>query len=171
MKRNFLKFLFVLAIAAAFASPTLAQGKKTIILIRHAERESGSMASPTDPPLSAEGMKRAERVAKRIGKFHPGAIYSTNFKRTRDTVEPLAKKRDKTVEIYDPAGAKDLAAKILASKTKRFVVVGHSNTIPPLANLLTGKDLFKNLQETEYSVIYVIRMKNGKVTKVELLDY
>jgi hypothetical protein len=83
----------------------------------------------------------------------------------------LAKRRGKTVEIYDPANAKDLAAKILASPTKRFVVVGHSNTIPALANLLTGKDLFKNLQESEYSVIYVIRMRHGKVTKVELLDY
>ena len=171
MKRNYLKFLFVFAVLAMFSLPTLAQGTKTIILIRHAEKEAGDMASAADPPLSVEGRVRAERVAKRIGKFHPGAIYSTNFKRTRDTVEPLATKRGKTVEIYDPANAKDLAAKILASKTKRFVVVGHSNTIPPLANLLTGKDLFKNLQETEYSVIYVIRMRNGKVTKVELLDY
>jgi len=161
----------MVAVLTAFGLPSLAQGKKTIILIRHAERESGSMASATDPPLSAAGIDRAQRVAKRIGKFHPGVIYSTNYKRTRDTVEPLAKKRGKTVEIYDPANAKDLAAKMLASKTKRFVVVGHSNTIPPLANLLTGKDLFKNLQETEYSVIYVIRMRNGKVTKVELLDY
>ena len=37
----------------------------------------------------------------RIGKFHPGAIYATNYKRTRDTVEPLARKRNKTVQIYD----------------------------------------------------------------------
>jgi broad specificity phosphatase PhoE len=168
MTKSFLKFLLVFAVLAL---PTLAQGKKTIILIRHAEKESADMASAADPPLSAAGLDRAQRVAKRVGKFHPGAIYSTNFKRTRDTVEPLAKKRGKTVEIYDPANAKDLAAKILASKTKRFVVVGHSNTIPPLANLLTGKDLFKNLQESEYSVIYVIRIRNGKVTKVELLDY
>ena len=171
MKRNILKLLFVLSVAAMFALPTLAQGQKTIILIRHAEKEAVDMASAADPPLSAAGIDRAQRVAKRITKFHPGAIYSTNFKRTRDTVEPLAKKRGKTVEIYDPADAKGLAAKILASKTKRFVVVGHSNTIPPLANLLTGKDLFKNLQEIEYSVIYVIRMRNGKVSKVELLDY
>lgn len=171
MKQNLLKLLFVLVVSMMFAVPTLAQGKKTIILIRHAEKETGDMASATDPSLSASGLDRAQRVAKRIGKFHPGAIYSTDFKRTRGTVEPLAKKHGKTVEIYDPTDAKSLAAKILASKTKRFVVVGHSNTIPPLANLLTGKDLFKNLQETEYSVIYVIRMRNSKVTKVELLDY
>jgi 2,3-bisphosphoglycerate-dependent phosphoglycerate mutase len=171
MKQKLLKLIFVLAVLVMFALPALAQGKKTIILIRHAEKETSASVDQNDPSLSAAGVDRAKRVAKRVGKFRPGAIYSTNFKRTRDTVEPLAKKRGETVEIYDPANAKDLAAKILASKTKRFVVVGHSNTIPPLANLLTGKDLFKNLQETEYSVIYVIRMRNGKVTKVELLDY
>jgi ketosteroid isomerase-like protein len=59
----------------------------------------------------------------------------------------------------------------MASKTKRFIVVGHSNTIPPLVNLITGKDLFKNLQDPEYSVIWVIRMKDGKVSRVEVLDY
>ena len=171
MNRILLKLLFVLALLAAFALPTLAQGKKTIILIRHAEKESGEMASAADPPLSAAGMDRAQRVAKRIGKFRPGAIYSTNFKRTRDTVEPLVKKRNKAIKNYDPSKPQDLIKEIMSSKTKRVVVVGHSNTIPPLANLLTGKDLFKNLQETEYSVIYVIRMRNGKVTKVELLDY
>ena len=143
----------------------------TFILIRHAEKETSASVDQNDPPLSAEGKQRAERVAKHIGKFHPGVIYSTNYKRTRDTVELLAKKRNKTIETYDASKPKDLAAAILASKTKRFVVVGHSNTIPPLANLLTGKELFKNLQDSEHSVIWVIRMKDGKVRRVELLDY
>jgi phosphohistidine phosphatase SixA len=108
---------------------------------------------------------------KKIGHFHPGAIYSTNYKRTRNTVEPLATKRGKTVQIYDAGKPQDLVKAIMDSKTKRFVIVGHSNTIPPLVNLITGKDLFKNLQDPEYSVIWVIRMKAGKVTKVEILDY
>jgi len=163
--------ILLVLIVAGFTHGVAAQGKKTIILIRHAERESGSMTSATDPPLSNAGQQRANRVVKRIGKFRPGAVYSTNYLRTRQTVEPLAKKRNKTVKTYDPAKPQDLIKEIMSSKTKRFLVVGHSNTIPPLANLLTGKDLFKNLQETEYSVIYVIRMKNGKVSKVELLDY
>jgi broad specificity phosphatase PhoE len=170
MKKLTLFFLITFSIVVV-ANSAAAQRKKTIILIRHAEKETSTSVDQNDPPLSDEGRLRAERVAKRVGKFRPGAIYSTNYKRTRETVEPLAKKRNKSIETYDPSKPKDLAAAILASKTKRFVVVGHSNTIPPLANLLTGKDLFKNLQDSEYSVIWVVRMKNGKVTKVELLDY
>ena len=148
-----------------------AQSRKTIILIRHAEKEAAEMTDQNDPPLAAAGKDRAERLVKRIGRFHPGAIYSTNFKRTRDTVEPLAKKRGKTVEIYDASKPQDLVNTIKASKIKRIVIVGHSNTIPPLVNLLTGKDLFKNLQDPEYSVIWVVKMRDGKVIKVEVLDY
>ena len=60
---------------------------------------------------------------------------------------------------------------IMKSKTKRFVVAGHSNTVPGLANLISKKELFKNLDDSEYSVIWLLRMKDGKVTKLELLDY
>lgn len=160
-----------LIILLSFAAGLSAQGKKTIVLIRHAEKETSEMTDQNDPPLNAIGKERAERLVNRIGKFHPGAIYATNYKRTRDTVEPLARKRNKTVQIYDASKPQDLINAIMASKTKRFVIVGHSNTIPPLVNLITGKDLFKNLQDPEYSVIWVIRMKGGKVRKVEILDY
>jgi broad specificity phosphatase PhoE len=168
MKRS---IILVLSVVLLFCATAAAQGKKTIILIRHAERETGSMADQTDPPLSSAGRDRAERRVQRVGKFRPGAFYATDFRRTRETVERLAKKRNKTVQIYDPSKPQDLINAMNSSRTKRFVVVGHSNTIPGLANLLTGKDLFKNLQENEYSVIWVIKMRHGKVTKVELLDY
>ena len=161
----------ILLLLFGSAGIAIAQSKKTIILVRHAEKETAEMVDANDPPLTAAGKERAERLVKKIGKYRPGAFYSTNYKRTRDTVAPLAKKRNKTVEIYDPAKPQDLINSIKASKTKRFVIVGHSNTIPPLANLITGKDLFKNLQDPEYSVIWLIKMKNGKATKVEILDY
>jgi broad specificity phosphatase PhoE len=169
MKRApILALSIILLLCVSFAA---AQGTKTIILVRHAERADTGMTASNDPELSAAGRDRAERLVKRVGKFRPGAFYSTDFRRTRETVEPLAKKRGKTVQIYDPAKPQDMINAINSSKTKRFVIVGHSNTIPGLANLLTGKDLFKNLQESEYSVIWIIKMRHGKVTKVELLDY
>ena len=169
MKRSTVaSLLLLLSIACGSAA---AQDHKTIILVRHAEKEAAAMTDQNDPPLAAAGKERAERLKQRVGKFRPGAIYSTNFQRTRETVAPLAAKRHLTVQIYDPSKPQDLLNTIMASNTKRFVVVGHSNTIPPLVNLLTGKDLFKNLQDPEYSVIWVVRMRKGKVTKVEVLDY
>mgnify|MGYP001608230444 CR=1 FL=1 len=140
----------------------------TILLVRHAEKAD---ATSQDPELSAEGKQRAERLIKRIGKFRPGAFYSTNYKRTRDTLAPLAAKRKKEVQFYDARKPQDLIDQIMKSKTKRFVVAGHSNTVPGLANLISKKELFKNLDDSEYSVIWLLRMKDGKVTKLELLDY
>ena len=150
-----------------FSSGLLAQ-EKTILLVRHAEKAD---ATSQDPELSAEGKQRAERLVKKIGKFRPGAFYSTNYKRTRDTLAPLAAKRKKEVQIYDARQPQQLIEEIMKSDTKRFLVSGHSNTIPALANLISKKELFKNLDDSEYSVIWLLKLKDGKVRKFELLDY
>ncbi len=143
--------------------------EKLIILVRHAEKMD---AQSQDPDLSEEGRQRAERLIKAIGKFRPGAFYSTDFKRTRATVTPLADKRKKAITIYDPRKPQDLVSVIMQSKTKRHVVAGHSNTVPGLANLIAKKEIFKNLDESEYTVIWLIRVsKDGKIKKLELLNY
>ena len=141
---------------------------KTIILVRHAEKAD---ATSQDPELSAEGRQRAERLVKVAGKYKPGAFYTTNFKRTRETLTPLAAKRKKQVETYDPRNQQALVDSIMKSPFKRHIVAGHSNSVPGLANLIAKKDVFKNLDESEYGVIWVIRIKDGKVRKTEVITY
>ena len=157
---------FAIALVLVLAGLSLSQNK-TIVLIRHGEKDA-TAADQNDPPLSAAGKERAERAAKRIGKFRPGAIYSTNFLRTRQTVEPLARKRNKTIETYEPAKAKDLIAAILASKTKRFVIVGHSNTVDDLVNALMNQKLMSDLPDSEYGYLYVVTKKGNKFTYQKL---
>jgi len=152
-------FLFVTVDAAA--------QDKIIVLVRHAEKVDAS----ADPELSAEGKDRAQKLAKKVGKYRPKEIYSTDFKRTRDTVQPLATKRRVQIQTYDPRQPQALADKILKSGHKRILVSGHSNTVPGLANLLGKKELFKNLDDSEYGAIWVIRIKKGQVQKVEILSY
>lgn len=147
-----------------------AQGKKTIVLVRHAERD-GAMAAGGDAELSAEGRERAIRLMLAIKKYKPHEIYSTSYKRTRQTAEPIASRRKVTVQTYDPTKQNELVDKIMLSKTERFFVVGHSNTVPVLANLLLKKEVFRNLLETEHGVFWVIRMKKGAVTRVEVFPY
>ena len=160
--------ILLLTLFAAVLLTTVSAQDKTIILVRHAEKAD---ATSQDPALSAEGKQRAERLIKTIGKFKPGAFYSTNFKRTRDTLAPFAAKRGKTVEVYDPRKASDLVDSIMKSKIKRHIVAGHSNSVPGLANMIAKKDIFKNLDESEYGVIWIIRIKNGVVKKTEVLPY
>jgi phosphohistidine phosphatase SixA len=141
--------------------------KKTIILVRHAEKVDASQ----DPELSPDGKQRAERLMRIVKKYRPGAIYSTDFKRTRDTAAPMAARRKLQIETYDARKPADLIDAIMRSRTKRFMIVGHSNTVPGLANLLGKKELFRNLDDAEYGAIWIVRIKDGKVRKTEVIPY
>ena len=146
--------------------------QKTIILIRHAEKAPvAADGTSGDVDLSSEGRERAIRFAAVAKRYRPGEIFATAYKRTQQTVEPIAKLRGKRVQIYDPAKHLELIELMVKSKTKRFVVVGHSNTIPLLANLLAKKDMFKQLPDTEYGVVWVIRISNGVFKKLEVYPY
>ncbi len=161
-------FLYGFFLVCLLLPPAVSAQKKTIILVRHAEKVE---TDDLDPDLNDAGKQRAERLVQKIEKYRPGAVYSTDLKRTRETAGPIAAKRHKPVEIYDPKKPQELIDKVMNSKTKRFVIVGHSNTIPGLANLLLKKELFKSLDESEYATIWLIRIRNGRVKKTELLDY
>jgi phosphohistidine phosphatase SixA len=111
------------------------------------------------------------RLVKFVKRYKPHEIFATAYKRTQQTAEPIASARKKQIQIYDAAKPNDLAAKIMASKTDHYLIVGHSNTIPPLANLLAKKEIFRNLVDAEHGVIWVIRIRKGVLRKVEIFSY
>jgi phosphohistidine phosphatase SixA len=166
----FSPILLAAAITAFFVTGAAAQ-KKTIILVRHAEKDAAQAEMSGDPELSAAGKERAERLVQVVRKYKPGAVYSTDTRRTRATAEPMAKHRHLEIRIYDPRKTDDLVKQITESKTKRFLIVGHSNTVPGLANLLGKKEIFKNLDDGEYGVIWLVKINNGQVKKVEIRTY
>ena len=169
--RNSILLLFALTVCLFAFGPVAAQStNKTIVLVRHAEKDT-SVANNPDPELSAEGRERAIKLMNFVKRYKPHEIFSTNYKRTRQTAEPIAAKRKKEIQTYDPAKQADLVAKIMASKTDHNLIVGHSNTIPVLANLIAKKEVFRNLLETEYGVVWVIRLKKGVLTKVEVFPF
>lgn len=163
--------MFALTVCLLAFGPVAAQSNnKTIVLVRHAEKDA-SVANNPDPELSAEGRERAIKLMNFVKRYKPHEIFSTNYKRTRQTAEPIAAERKKEIQTYDPAKQADLVAKIMASTTNHNLIVGHSNTIPVLANLIAKKEVFRNLLETEYGVVWVIRLKKGVLTKVEVFPF
>lgn len=161
-------FLFFFAFAVM---ETSAQGNKTIVLVRHVEKAASTPTDKGDPELSVEGRERAVRLMQAMKRYKPHEIFATDYKRTRQTAEPTATWRKKQIQTYDPGKHADLVAKMMASKTDHYLVVGHSNTIPALANLLAKKEIFRQMPETEYGVFWVIRMNKGVVTKIEVFTY
>ena len=169
----FRRFTLASLIVGVFCCGVSAQ-KKTIVLVRHAEKSATSNATDMakgDPDLSVEGRERAERLAKAVKKYKPDVIYSTDYKRTKQTAEPIAKLRGKEIQTYDPAKQADLIPLMLNGKPKHYLIVGHSNTTPALGNLLLKKEVFKQLPDSEYGVFWLIKTKKGVVTKVEIYTY
>lgn len=161
--RKFIGCFFLGFFLAIFSGSLLAQPKKlTVILLRHAEKDISPSADKVNPDLTPAGKQRAQNLVKKINKYKPNAIYSSDYLRTRLTVTPLAEKRKLKIQIYDPTKLNELAALILAGNASSIVVVGHNNTTPALANLLIKQEKYQTLDEKVYNKIWIIKITRHK---------
>ena len=168
--KNIIRCLALFAIVVATAPISLAQEQlTTFILIRHGEKaDDGSK----DPELSDEGKIRATRLSDMLSKTSIHAVYSTSFKRTRDTVSPLAKAKGLEILSYDPLKPEPLDKMLKDHAGGTVVISGHSNTIPWTANYLVGKDQLKNFADDDYKNFLVVTvLKKGSVTNITWLTY
>jgi broad specificity phosphatase PhoE len=131
----------------------------TIVVVRHAER---STDDPRDPSLSVAGHDRARALSAVLRDARVTDIYTTQYKRTRQTAEPYARQSGITIfeRPISPANsatyARDLAREILASSAgKSVLVVGHSNTVPDIVGALSGTAI-PAMTEAEYDHIFVV---------------
>lgn len=141
----------------------------TFILVRHAEKESDGSK---DPELKAEGKLRAEKFAALVSKTNIDAIYSTDYKRTRNTVTPLATAKQLSVNTYSSMKVADLEALLTKHRGGTIVLAGHSNTVPEIANALVGEKKFAQFSDDDYGNVLVISVSSvGKDAKVVWLTY
>jgi 2,3-bisphosphoglycerate-dependent phosphoglycerate mutase len=169
MKTAYLALLFTFV----FIGINKAEGQKkskvtTVILLRHAEKEITE--GNDNPPLSAAGIERSQRLPALFPNVVPDAFYSTPFIRTEQTLKPWASSANKEIQVYDAGKLLEFAEKLLSEKGKTIVVVGHSNTIPPLVNLLIHHEKYRQLPDNEYGTIYVVTIKNGSA-KEKVIKY
>jgi broad specificity phosphatase PhoE len=141
----------------------------TVILLRHAEKASDGTQ---DPELSPQGVDRASRIAAMLKDTQIDAIYSTNLKRTKNTVSPLAWEKGIQVEFYEPNKTEALTDIFQTYQGKTIVICGHSNTIPWTANFIIGKNTYENFRDDEYNNLLVISFTEiGRNAKVTWLRY
>ena len=164
--------IIVIPVVLLLCFGAAAAQNKTIVLVRHAEKAGETEMNKTgDPDLSSEGQARAVRLMKVVKKYKPHEIFATAYKRTQHTVAPIAASRHKQVQTYDTREQARLVDQIMASKTEHYLIAGHSNTIPELANLLMKKEVFRQVPDTEYGVIWVVKIRNGAFKRVEVYEY
>lgn len=144
-------------LAATLVAPLCAAPPTTVVLVRHAEKGAGR-----DPGLNPKGGERARALARVLADLPITGLYASQFRRTRDTLAPLAATLDTEVTVA-PLDAADLegsirgmAARILAEHPGGTVVVaGHSNTVPMLVEAL-GADGAPALEESDYDDLFVV---------------
>ena len=121
----------------------------TVYVVRHAEKAPAE----SDPPLSEQGHKRALVLAEMLKKADIQALYSTPYRRTQQTAQPLAAALDLSVQDYRPGAADELIQKLKAA-ANNALVVGHSNTVPKLVRALGGHS--EDLTEQDYGDLFVL---------------
>src|ERR1700731_1513853 len=144
MKRLVVVFLLLSAAAAAPAQPV-------VFIVRHAEKAA---TGGSDPDLSPAGQARADTLAQMLKDSGIVSIFTSEFKRTKETAAPTAKSLGITPTIVP---GKDTAA--LVSKLRELkgnaLVVGHGNIIPDLVKTL-GINTPVQIDENDYSQVFVV---------------
>ena len=139
----------------------------TIYLVRHAEKQTGGTTGtmqPNDVELSAAGHARARVLADSLQNKKLNAVFATTIRRTQQTVEPTAAAKSLTVKQYaatQPA-ADALIDSLVGVKGKKFLVAGHSNTVPAMVRHLGLPCSFSgNIPDNDYDNLFIIKITKG----------
>lgn len=167
-----LGFLIMLPV---FPQGAEAQSETLFFLVRHAERADDGPAGnrmamdphmAEDPPLSAAGLDRAVLLAEMLSDAGITHIHSTDYRRTRETVEPTAETTGIPVVTYDASDPEAFAEKLI-STPGRHLVVGHSNTTPGLVAALGGEAGLP-IEPLEYDRLYLVSVSETGVRTILL---
>ncbi len=171
-RRRIQAIVIYTAIAIGLAWFFESQATTTMIFVRHAERAG---PSAEDPGLTPTGQRRAAELARQLVDADVvagvDAIYSTPFRRTKETAQPVADALDLPINIYDPSDDDEaLVDKMVRDhKGKIILVVGHSNTLPTMIAALGASKKVPPIAEMEYDNIYIISIPwFGKTKTIRL---
>lgn len=149
------RFLLSAVLVLVSASSALAQ---SVFVVRHAERaDTAAGASPmmaSDPDLSDAGRARAQSLAAMLKDAGVTAIFTTQYKRTRQTAEPLAKALGLEVTVVNANDMAGLIEKVKAA-SGNVLVVGHSNTVGDVVAKLGVADPPK-VGDNDYDNLFVV---------------
>ncbi|MCB1583780.1 MAG: phosphoglycerate mutase family protein [Marinicella sp.] len=140
----------------------------TIFLIRHAEKADDGSKNPV---LTAKGTSRANNIARMLSNANISKVYATDYNRTQLTAKPMADLLGVPVLSYDPRKLEDFV-KMLKQLEGNALVVGHSNTTPQVAALLSGQEV-KTMGESDFDDIYQVTLQGelAVVTMLKSLSY
>lgn len=135
----------------------------TVVIVRHAEKDTLS----NNPPLTDAGEMRAIKLAEMLSESEISAVFSTNTTRTIETVNNYADERGLEIILYDDLF--DLTENIKSNyRGEKVLVSAHSNTIGPLMFAL-GTDSILQIDHDYYSGFFIVTITSrGEVSWLHL---
>jgi broad specificity phosphatase PhoE len=143
-------------VAAVLMFATLAQAQQSVILVRHAELDDVPGVDAKRISLSGPGEARAQRLAQLLQQSSVSALYATDFARTSDTAQPLAKMLGREVTILGKGDAAEFVTRLRREHAgQNVVVVGHTDTLPGIIRALGHPDEIR-IDAKDYGNIFVV---------------
>ena len=141
----------------------------TIVVVRHGEKTSDT---ERDPDLSDAGLARARALAALLADAELAAILTTDYRRTRQTVQPTAAAHRIAPDTYDAKlPAAEFSARLRAERPGGTVLVaGHSNTVPDIVAALCACAV-EPMPETEYDRLSTVRIAPDGRATLEVTRY
>ncbi|MBC6609633.1 histidine phosphatase family protein [Hymenobacter sp. BT507] len=129
----------------------------TVYIVRHAEKDP--TPNLPDPALTPAGEQRAVDLRELLEHRPITAIFTTDTRRTRGTVAPLATALRLPPIVYSARNQRGLAEQIRQEYAgKTVVVVGHSNTLLPLLDELQVTRPFQEIADNEYDYLFEVKL-------------
>lgn len=141
-------------------------GSTTIVLVRHAER----MPAADDPGLSELGQAHAQRLAELLAHAGLTHVYVSEARRTQETAAPVAAATGAPVQVIEAAAQKRLLRRLKwRHRGDVVLVVGHSNTIPAIADGLGAP--IGIIDDAHYSGLWIVSYSRLRGTRLLTLRY
>lgn len=169
----------ILLAALLLLVPATAIAQQSIIIVRHAERQTGD----GDDSLSETGRQRAERLALTLRDAGITHVFVSDLRRTLETAQPLARLRNLSpTRMAIPAQGRgkisaselQVRATLLAisklPRTAVVLVVGHSNTVPMFLTRL-GHGSSVRIPDTEFDNLFVVTPRATRAPSVIRLRF
>jgi phosphohistidine phosphatase SixA len=181
----------VVITTAWLASPVLSvaqpsSGVPVLVLVRHADKAS---QPADDPPLTADGVRRAQDLAATLRSAGVNAIITTQLRRTRETAQPVAAALGLNPEVLkvgeralvaNPAPGQQFPPEVLRERAEYIkaleaairrlsgvvLIVGHDWSVPGLIAALGGPQL-PNICSSVYDNLFILISTKGKTDLIQ----
>jgi 2,3-bisphosphoglycerate-dependent phosphoglycerate mutase len=149
------------------------QSTTTVIFVRYADVnvDTGDNANPG---LNPAGQIRAEELVRVVGDIDViasvDAIFATQFRKTQETAEPLAKSLQMPVQVIDAENVRGLTDLILQEyKGKIVLVITNRKALPQLIQRFHGSKNLPEIEDDEFDNLYIVSIPwYGKVKTLRL---